>query len=423
MIFSGKYSIDQMRKIYDNASKKFDPKAIPAKSKDPDSQVFQSKFFLKFMGMAYKAFQNSVNGKNKNYFKMIENTNGDYGRRPGKIRQGIQSHIDWITKEIKKNKDVQYTYLRTFCDIYKILNDSSWKAAFKNSFEYCKKNGDSRTIACAFKVCYFALVSALEIILFKVIETEMRSADGENIIDVCVSIAQNNLELMDKCVVPAINLSVLMMATREPDKLIRGLLNSEDRSKRGVESICPEQSEEGLKAIAYAFKNTRKMSSAVMLGGFTAIIAIVAGVGGIALLPLILAAASIWIVVCFIPLVRSMVYYASIYKVDLYKELKLNEEMLGNNINALKEKMERTSSATERDRLKAVIEKQEAFLDQMVQQINEVGAELGVVENIMDRDEDEAHEEADEAGYDYGEDDNSGEEQSESSDDDYTINI
>jgi phosphoenolpyruvate-protein kinase (PTS system EI component) len=55
---------------------------------------------------------------------------------------------------------------------------------------------------------------------------------------------------------------------------------------------------------------------------------------------------------------RLIIYWATVRKVDLQKELEMQAELLNNNILQLQEKLEKTSDKAERARLQNIINKQ-----------------------------------------------------------------
>jgi hypothetical protein len=146
------FDFKTIKEIYDKADKNFNPKNHKIDTKDPNAQIFTSKVYFKFLSMNNKTISKALKQGNPEYYKLLDETNGDYSRRKGgKIPEQIRDHVDWAKEMIRGNSTLKYSILGIFVDTYSLLNDLKWRAAFKLAFDYCRKNGDNRTITAAVK--------------------------------------------------------------------------------------------------------------------------------------------------------------------------------------------------------------------------------------------------------------------------------
>ena len=222
------FDFKTIKDIYDKADKNFNPKNHKVDSKDPNAQIFTSKVYFKFLSMNNKTIQKALKQSNPEYYKLLDETNGDYSRRKGgKIPEQLRDHVDWAKEAIRNDSNLKYSILGIFVDTYTILNDLKWRAAFKLAFDYCRKNGDNRTIAAAVKSLYFAMVISCETLLLKVLEIEYMISMDNNIQNATLQVQTRYPVFMKKTVVPAINLFVLMTNLKDPSTYVKSIITGE----------------------------------------------------------------------------------------------------------------------------------------------------------------------------------------------------
>ena len=177
---------------------------------------------------------------------------------------------------------------------------------------------------------------------------------------------------MKNIVIPSIDIITLCNNVSTPLITINSLIKEEENGLKSTESYDPTKSEEAFGNTAGALFNMFKSSK---IG--TAITTGVKNAGSFAFKKHpwigIVALSVIFIVVAF-HASRSIIYFIGIHKVNLEKELELQSELIGNNINELKNKMQKASSEEEKARYSNIIAKQ-------LEIKNKVDSKLSKMEN------------------------------------------
>ena len=428
------YDFNAIKAIYDKADKNFNPKNHKVDNKDPSPQVFTSKVYFKFLSMNNKTISKALKTANPEYYKLLEDTNGDYSRRKGgHIAEQIKAHVDWAKELVRIYPNLKYSILGTFVDVYSILSDLRWRAAFKLAFDFCRKNGDNRTIAAAIKSLYFAMVISCETTVLKLIELEYMISLGNTPENAVLQLQTRYAVFMKKSIVPSINLFVLLKNINDPTSYVKSVINGETKAKKSTENFTvPMYKDKATKSMEGAFFDTMKAAGGAIaniaasglaaVGGFIA--AANTGAAGIGLGKAAAGAAAItggsfgaggaafvvgvigtlWFIFTIIPSIRIILYYAAISKVNVQKELALHEEMLSNNIATLKEKYDNMKAGEAKDKLGAVIEKQQKMYEDLLAKIKNMSSDNynddTAVDNALSTDESESDKEADKAGTD-----------------------
>lgn len=399
-----------IEEVYAKAEKNFNPTKSKVENKEPSRSIFTSKVYYKFLSMNNKTLTKLFK-TNPEYFKIISDTNGDYSRRKGgNISENALAHYNWVKEQIRKNSVLKNSILQVFVDTYDILKDLKWKAAFKLSFDYCKKNSDYNNLVSGIKSLYFALVISFESMLLKVIEVEYNVSYGKDMQTIVLELQDKYYAYMKKSVIPTINLTTLMRNTKDPNQCIKTLIVGEDKKKKSSESGIPVYKTPETRSQEGAWFDTMKHASgsiaAIAVGGLVVAGGIVAGVFGGAGMALtagvLIASGSLWLLIVTIPSVRLIIYYNAIANINLLKELKLQEEMLNNNIAILTEKYNSMKDGPEKDKLKEVIDKQKAFYEDIQAEIRSKSggnaAEDEASDAELSKDEEDADKEADKNG-------------------------
>ena len=427
------YDFKLIKEIYDKANKNFNPKNHKVDTKDPNPQIFTSKIYFKFLSMNNKTINKALKQSNQEYYKLLEETNGDYSRRKGgHIAEQIKEHAVWCTEKIRQNPNLKYSILGVFVDSYSLLTDLKWRSAFKLAFDYCKKHGDNRTIAAAIKSLYFAMVISCETSLLKILELEYYLSLGNDIENAVLQLQARYNVFMKKNVVPCINLYVLMSNIKDPTTYVKSVITGEDKAKRATENFTvPLYKDEATKSVEGALFDTMKAAGGaianITISGISAITGLVtAGVsaggitgsaaaagGAIAGAGTVTGGAigfvvgiigTLWFIFTIIPSIRVILYYASISKINVQKELMLHEEMLSNNIAVLKEKYDSMRDGPEKEKLAAVIQKQQKMCEDILAKIENMTSDNysddTATDNALSTDESEADKEAEKNGKD-----------------------
>ena len=423
------FDFKTIKDIYDKADKNFNPKNHKVDSKDPNTQIFTSKIYFKFLSMNNKTIQKALKQSNPEYYKLLDETNGDYSRRKGgKIPEQLRDHVDWAKEAIRSNSNLKYSILGIFVDTYTILNDLKWRAAFKLAFDYCRKNGDNRTIAAAVKSLYFAMVISCETLLLKVLEIEYMISMDNDIQNATLQVQTRYPVFMKKTVVPAINLFILMTNLKDPSTYVKSIITGESKTKRSTENFTvPVYKDEGQRSVEGAIFDTMKaaggaianiaasgiaavagLGSAAFNGGIGASAGAASGIltgagasaGGVAFLIGIIG--TLWFVFTIIPSIRIILYYVAIAKINVQKELALHEEMLANNIATLKQKYDNMKAGPEKEKLGEVIKKQQGMYEDLLAKIKNMASDNynddTATDNELSSDESESEKEADKKG-------------------------
>lgn len=389
-----KYEPEDIKKMYENAERHFNPQKAGGNNREPSPGAFTSKLYFKFLSLNYKTIQKAMSGSNKDYIHNLDKTSGDYSRRPGPFYDSIKESISWINDIIKLNPRMKYSILGVYKDIFEALNDNYWRQAFKLAFDYSKNTGDKKTISSGYKTLYYSLVIALETLVGAVVDFQLRySLDGKDPVHHVVAI---HYELpkgyMDKVVNAAINLVTLMKNTKDPVSYVKNLIKGENNAIKNKESLGFIEDEnakacEGLFSKAFG---ENKFLWAIVATGFTAL----AIGGGIGIFAFVLV-----LVFCIVPCCRHIIYYVGITGIDLQKQSELNAEMLSNNIKALQEKLMNSDNDKEREKLSLVIEKQTKALNELKEKLYRKTGNLEyAVDNELDKDDVSSSNEAESQG-------------------------
>lgn len=416
-----------IEEAYAKAEKNFNPTKSKVENKEPSRSIFTSKVYYKFLSMNNKTL-NKLFKTNPEYFKIISDTNGDYSRRKGgNISENALAHYNWVKEQIRKNSVLKNSILQVFIDTYDILKDLKWKAAFKLSFDYCKKNSDYSNLVSGIKSLYFALVISFESMLLKVIEVEYNVSYGKDMQTIVLELQDKYYTYMKKSVIPTINLTTLMRNTKDPNQCIKTLIVGEDKKKKSTESGIPVYKSPETRSQEGAWFDTMKHASgsiaAIAVGGLVVAGGIVSGVLGAGAITagLLIAGGSLWLLIVTIPSVRLIIYYNAIANINLQKELKLQEEMLNNNIAVLTEKYNSMKDGPEKEKLKDVIDKQKEFYENIQSKLKAKSegnaAEDAASDAELSKDEEDADTEADKNGDSTDTDGNDSDDNSESSND------
>lgn len=397
-----------IEEVYAKAEKNFNPTKSKVENKEPSRSIFTSKVYYKFLSMNNKTL-NKLFKTNPEYFKIISDTNGDYSRRKGgNISENALAHYNWVKEQIRKNSILKNSILQVFIDTYDILKDLKWKAAFKLSFDYCKKNSDYSNLVSGIKSLYFALVISFESMLLKVIEIEYNVSYGKDMQTIVLELQDKYYTYMKKSVIPTINLTTLMRNTKDPNQCIKTLIVGEDKKKKSTESGIPVYKSPETRSQEGAWFDTMKHASgsiaAIAVGGLVVAGGIVSGVLGAGAITagLLIAGGSLWLLIVTIPSVRLIIYYNAIANINLQKELKLQEEMLNNNIAVLIERYNNMKDGPEKEKLKEVIDKQKEFYEDIQAKLKAKSegnaAEDAASDAELSKDEEDADTEADKNG-------------------------
>lgn len=430
MFFGNRYDIASMKKLYEKADKNFNPsKATNSTDSEPSAATFQTKIWYKLYSMVYKSAEKLKKGKNSEYYKQIDATNGDYSRRGQGVGEQVEVTYSYIKKLIKNDPKLQYTMCGVFCDTYENLKDLKWRAAYKLAFDTVNKNKNVKSLVGAFKLMYWTQAFSCESMMLKLIEVPFKSEAGENVYDIVQNIQYKNREFMDKVVIPGINMNAMIRGTKDPAKLVRNYINGEKSAAKAQESMIDIHmtSEEGV--VFETLKKAAGNIALVVTEGIGAVGAIIGassisggGAGALtfalapkigataavavgAAAPIATVAAAVALCVLFlftlIPTIRLIIYYAYTSEIDMTKELELHKVLLENNIGTLKEKYDGMRPGPEKDKLRDVIAKQEKMFDDLVEKLNKRKEDDPyAAENIMSADEQYSDEEADRYGKD-----------------------
>lgn len=432
------FDFAKIKEAYDKADKGFNPTRHKVDNKDPNPRAYTSKLYFKFLAINNKTITKALKSTNAEYYKAIVDTNGDYSRRKGgNLPEQIRAHVDWARDMIGRDATLKYSILGVFCDTYDLLNDLRWRAAFKLAFDYCRRNGDNKTIVAAIKSLYFALVISCETTFMKVIEAEYYVSLGNTPVNAVLNVHEKYYTFMKKNILPTINVITLLRNTKDPITYVKSYINGENKAKRATENFSvPMYKDEATKSAEGVIFDTMKASGGaianIAASGLTSGFGIASVIGsakaGAALaigsnpVGWILAiVGSLWFIITLIPSIRIIIYYAMISKTNVQKELKLHSEILGNNIAMLKEKYDNMSPGAEKDKLGEVIKKQQSMYEDLLAKMkNETSGNYNddaAVDSELDGDESDADKEAEDKGNDV-DDNNDG-----NSDDDFSVLI
>ena len=402
MLFKNKYSTLDIKKHYENADKNFNMKTVKTSDKIPDKSVYMTKLFYKLYSVNNKAIEKLKKSKVVTHLAEIDSTKGDYSRRKGNVGESVKAMYDWSLLVIKENKDLKYSLFGVFCDTYDNLFNLKWRGAWKVAYDY--KSDNVKSLANTFKMMYWSECYLLETLLIKLSMVSYKMYTGLSAEEAVTEIKYQDSAYMDKVVLPGINLNTLISTSKDPLKMIKDYIAGEKQAMKAQENFeSINKSEESV------FLDTIKktggnliMLLGILVTGITGAVTLIGGgtvVGGVVLITSVI----IFIVV-LIPTIRSIIYYAYESQVDLVKELELNKEILENNIILLKEKRDRMADGPNKEKLDAIISRQEEYFKKLEEKIAKNKIDGDTCEYSMNNDEHEANEETDES---YDDDDDS----------------
>jgi hypothetical protein len=381
-------SFNTIKNEYEDGLKKYKPEVIFKNKGKRESPLafFNSRIYRIFTASIYKSLKTLEKGKNKEYCQHILQSKGDYAKRKGgDVARQMFDHADYIEQLLKKenNPNLRYSLLGIFTDIRHILDNQKWVSAFKRACAYVDKTGKTNTIVSSFMMIYLALVITFESIGLKLLSFEYDLYTGITAEQSILNIMKTHSSFMKSVVMPMIRVICICLNSTDPLKMVNDLIRDEETvktaRKKAQEGGYPYKSEEnGLTAIE-SFQveqtdNTVTKSKegffAALAGGLVTLTGGSATAGGVVAagftLPvwgaLVLFAVVVILLLCAVPVARMIIYWASVRKVDLQKELEMQAELLNNNIMLLQEKLEKTHDKAERARLQNIINKQIALL-------------------------------------------------------------
>jgi hypothetical protein len=385
-----------IKKEYEDNLRRLNPDVI-LKNKDGKGNplaFYNSKVYKLFTASIFKAINALEKGKNQQYYKYINQSAGDYSKRKGgNVSAQMVSHAEFVENFIKKekNENLEYSLLGIFVDIWKVLDNQKWKAAFKRAFSHVDKSGATNTVASSFKMIYIALVIAFESIGLKMLSFEYDIHSGIDPETAILNIMHLHSSFMKSIALPIIKIICMCELISDPVKMVNEVISDEntvkEAKKRAKESGSPYNPEDhGITAIeSYKIEqmdNTlmhRKSGEAVGLAGLFAAANTIGGggltftIGGITLTPIVSAILLFSIVIILVliavPIARLIIYTINVRKVDMQKELEMQAELLNNNIVLLQEKLEKTTNKEERARLQNIINKQIEMLVKLQSEI------------------------------------------------------
>jgi hypothetical protein len=365
---------------------------------------YNSRIYRLFTSSMFKVLNSFEKGSNKEYYKYLNQSHGDYSKRKGgDIARRMASYTEFVKDILDSNNgDLQYSLLGIFIDIYEILTDRSWISAFGRAFSHIDKTGAANTIITSFKMIYMALVITFESIGLKLVLFEYDMIQGSDPAKSIEKIMTQHSSFMKSIALPMIKIICMCRNIKDPLSAVNGLINDEnkvkDAKKRAGESGYPYKPEEnGLTAVesykieqldnaSFAKSNEAAGPLAAVGAAVTALLgggggaaaaggAGTAAVGGLSILGLgtglsiAVIVVMIILLIAAVPVARLVIYWLNVRKVDIEKELEMQAELLSNNITRLKEKLDKTSDKEERARLQNIIDKQIAILKKIQEDI------------------------------------------------------
>ena len=109
-------------------------------TKTADS-FFKSPSYKFIISLFKKAITKFENGENKDYYKHVYLTLGDYSKRKGyegNIYVNMREQALYIKDYVNEHSAAKYTILGVYADLWDILENEKWKIAFKRAFKEAK---------------------------------------------------------------------------------------------------------------------------------------------------------------------------------------------------------------------------------------------------------------------------------------------
>jgi len=363
-------TFDTIRKQYENGEKNYNPSSV-SKNKGNPAAFYNTAIYKTLMSAMFKGFKKFETGVNKEYYYYIVSSKGDYSKRKGgDVYQQMKGHAEFIKNylEKQKNNDLNNSLLKVYVDLWDVLNNTTWKNAFRKAFEYSDKEGDINSIVSSFKFIYIATVVAFESIALKIVNFEFSVYSGLPSEKAILEIMQRHAPFIKNLVLPAINLICLANNTKNPLEIVNQIISDETAMKnklKAKEAASGITSVESFSLTEIIFNFIKKAGGKVF-----EVLAKAATSGANSLgIPtaafIILFSMAVYLIFFGIPTARLIIYYVNMHKVNIQKELELQAELLSNNILLLQEKLEKTTDPDERVRLQNIIARQIEILSKL----------------------------------------------------------
>lgn len=340
-----------IKEKYDATAKTYSQTDINKASGGTPESFFKSPTYRMVMNMVGKAIKRFENGQNKDYYKHVYITQGDYTKRKGyegSIYVSMKEQAKFVQEYVSENSFAKYTILGVHSDIWDILNSEKWKIAFKKSFQL--DTADSSIIDC-FRLIYVSLVLAFEMISMKIVDFKYYIYSGMSGEDAINKIQNDNKNMVKNLVSPVIDIIALCNAVKVPLVTLETLHKDEVNGLKSTEAYDPTKSEEGVFESTGKFIIDQFKTHVVPKVGSVLKFAFKdhkwVGIVSVAILALILAFHAS----------RTIIYYIGIHKINIEKQLEIQCELIENNINELKEKCDR-ASGEEKARYQKIIDRQ-----------------------------------------------------------------
>ena len=367
-LFNSEYTDPSLYHWYDESTRHYEFLLKRAAKKRDDETItvfFNSRQFRQTIDSILIALERLKVGPNKEYYRLINETKGDYSKRKtGNIYDRLRYTVSYMEEQGSLDDPgnvLHHTFINTFTQIFHILEDPQWKRTFMTAYDHCSRYSE-KSIAISYKVFYIALVISFETIATMVLDFQVLNESGIGSKKRLIDIMNKKKALMENLVKPAIDLVCLCHLTKNPEIELNKMLNDELKTRdftRSRESFSIEPTErlyssEGIIGDIrdLLFENDGRMTR------LTKGLLLVASV-----------ALGMYICLNFFPAMRYIIYYIATLKVNKEKETEIVAEILGNNILRLKREMDEETNPTKKAFKKKVIEKQLELYNHMQKEI------------------------------------------------------
>lgn len=388
-----------IKEKYEASAKSYSKADVDKSTAKTPESFFKSPTYRMVMNMVGKAIKRFENGQNKDYYKHVYITQGDYSKRKGyegSIYNSMKEQAKFVQDYVSDNSFAKYTILGVHSDIWDLLNSDKWKVAFKRAYSI---DTNDNTIVDCFRLIYVSLVLAFEMISMKIVDFKYRIYSGMSGEDAINEIQNENKNMIKNLVAPAIDILALCNAIKTPLVTLDTLHKEELNGLKSTESYDPTKSEEGV------FASTGKMLFNCFKDKVGPTLSSInkfafkdhkwVGIAAIVLITVILAFNAS----------KTIIYYIGIHKINIEKQLEIQSELIENNINELQEKCNR-SSGEDKARYEKIIERQLEYKRKYDLKLGKLldsdslQASV-VVDDVMDTDIDASMNEADKASAGY----------------------
>jgi hypothetical protein len=252
-----------IKKEYENNLKRLNESVIEKMKggKGNPLAFYNSRLYKVFTSSMFKVLNTLNKGKSQQYYNYLNQSAGDYSKRKGgNVAEQMKSHAEFIKDILNKNNndDLQYSLLGIFTDIYDILQDQKWKAAFKRAFAHVDKSGATNTIVTSFKMMYFALVITFEATGLKLLSFEYDLHTGIEAEKSIANIMERHSSFMKSVAIPMIKIICICKNIKDPLSVVNELIKNEntanDMKKKAKEAGYPYKPEENGLSIVESFK-------------------------------------------------------------------------------------------------------------------------------------------------------------------------